>query len=178
MFGFIFVMLMLAQSQSINPLPRRLTLTQAENLLIQRNLAVMAARYQIEVNRAARLIAGYKPNPVLSVGAEQIPFYSPLAGSFPRFFKTNPDAGANPVYTLRIDKIWERGGKRELRTSVAEEQLKASEAQMLDAVRTQMFQLRRAFTAAALARENLKLGEDADQQYAQTQTLTQAKVDQ
>ena len=84
MFGFIFVMVMLAQSQSINPLPRRLTLTQAENLLIQRNLTVMAARYQVEVNRAARLIAGYKANPVLTVGAEQIPFYSPLPGSFPR----------------------------------------------------------------------------------------------
>jgi cobalt-zinc-cadmium efflux system outer membrane protein len=79
---------------------------------------------------------------------------------------------------LRIDQIWERGGKRELRTMAADEQLKASEAQMLDAVRTQIFQVRRAFAAATLARENLKLAESADQQYAQTQVLTQAKVDQ
>src|SRR5437764_4038432 len=110
--------------------PRRLTLPQAENLLLDRNLSILAARYQIEVNRAARLIAGYKPNPVLTIGAEQTPFYSPLSSSFPRFFSTNPDAGANPVYTVRIDKIWERGGKREFRTTAAEEQLKASEAQM------------------------------------------------
>lgn len=177
--GMILMFVSRAEPQSAaNPLPRRLTLPQAENLLIERNLTVLAARYQIEANRAARLIASYKPNPVLTVGAEQIPFYSPIAGSFPRFLNTNPDAGANPVYTLRIDKIWERGGKRELRTALADAQVKASEAQMLDAVRVQLFQLRRAFAAATLARENLKLAETTEQQYVQTQALTQVKVDQ
>jgi cobalt-zinc-cadmium efflux system outer membrane protein len=166
-----------AQSAA-GPVPRQLTLAQAENLLIERNLAVLAARYQVDASRAARLIAGYKLNPTVTVGAEQIPFYSPIAGSFPRFLKTNPDAGANPVYTLRYDQIFERGGKREFRAAAAEEQLQASEAQMLDAVRTQMFQLRRAFTTATLARENLKLAEETERQYTQTQTLTQAKVAQ
>src|SRR5215510_8436700 len=151
------------------PVPRQLTLPQAQNLLIDRNLTVLAARYQVDASRAARLIAGYKLNPTVTVGAEQIPFYSPLAGSYPRFFKTNPDAGANPVYTFRFDQILERGGKREFRTAAADEQLKASEAQMLDAIRTQMFQLRRAFTTAILARENLKLAEETERQYTQTQ---------
>src|SRR5438270_4044929 len=147
-----------AQSQA-SSISRKLTLAEAEELLIQRNLAVTAARYQIEANRAARLIASYKPNLVVTVGLEQVPFYSPLKGSFPRFWNTNPDAGANPVYTFRLDKIWERGGKRELRIEQADFQLKATEAQMLDAVRTQIFQLRQAFTAATLARENLLLAE-------------------
>jgi outer membrane protein, heavy metal efflux system len=168
-----------AESQSAPAfIPRRLMLPQAENLLIERNLNVLAARYQVDVNRAARLIASYKLNPAVTVGGEQIPFYSPVPGSYPRFFTTNPDAGANPVYTFRIDKIVERGGKRELRTAVAQEQLDASEAQLLDAIRNQIFQLRRTFAAATLARENLKLAETVEQQYAQTETLTQAKVDQ
>src|SRR5262245_4926288 len=168
-----------SESQSAQTfIPRRLTLTQAENLLIERNLTVLAAKYQVDTNRAARLIASYKLNPAVTLGAEQIPFYSPLAGSYPRFFTTNPDAGANPVYTFRIDKIVERGGKRELRTEVAQEQLEASEAQMVDAIRNQIFQLRRTFAAATLARENLRLAETIEQQYAQTETLTQAKVDQ
>src|SRR5262250_2852832 len=168
-----------AESQSAPTfIPRRLTLPQAENLLIERNLTVLAARYQVDVNRAARLIASYKLNPAVTVGGEQIPFYSPVPNSYPRFFTTNPDAGANPVYTFRIDKIVERGGKRELRTAVAQEQLQASEAQMLDAIRNQIFQLRRTFAVATLARENLKLAETVEQQYAQTETLTQAKVDQ
>ncbi len=52
--------------------PRRLTLANAEELLLQRNLAIAASRYQIEAGRAARLIASYKPNPVLSIGGEQM----------------------------------------------------------------------------------------------------------
>jgi cobalt-zinc-cadmium efflux system outer membrane protein len=175
----VFLCIPQADSQSVtSSIPRRLTLATAEDLLLQRNLSVLAAKYQVEASRAARLIAAYKPNPVLTVGGEQIPIASPVPNSVPRFFKTNPDAGANPVYTLRIDKIWERGGKRELRTSIADEQLKASEAQMMDAVRTQLFQLRRAFAAAVLARENLKLAEATEQQYRQTETLTAAKVQQ
>ena len=178
-FVIVFTLAPEAESQSgATFVPRRLTLVQAENLLIERNLTVVAAKYQVDASRAARLIASYKQNPVLTVGAEQVPFYSPLAGSYPRFAKTNSDAGANPVYTLRIDTILERGGKRELRTTAAEEQLRASEAQMLDAVRTQLFLLRRAFAAATLARENLKLAETTEQQYAQTERLTLAKVDQ
>jgi len=134
---------MLVRAQTgAGPIPRRLTLAEAEALLLQRNLAVAASRYQIEASRAARLIASYKPNPVLTIGVEQVPFSSPVPGSVPRLWHTNPDAGANPVLTLHVDKIIERGGKRELRTAQADFQLKAAEAQMLDAIRTQLFQLR------------------------------------
>jgi cobalt-zinc-cadmium efflux system outer membrane protein len=168
-----------ARSQPVgNPIPKQLSLPQAENLLIQRNYAVIAARYQVEASRAQRLIASYKPNPIVTVGMEQVPVYSPIQDSFPRFFKTNPDAGANPVYTLRFDQPWERGGKRELRTAVADSDLKASEALMLNTIRTQLFQLRTAFATAALARDNLRFAESAEQQYAQTEMLTQVKVEQ
>src|SRR6266568_7102997 len=157
-------------------IPSRLTLADAENLLLQRNLTVIAARYQVEASRAARLIASYKPNPVLTVGAEQFPIYSPLH-DMPRFFKTNSDAGAQPTYTLRFDKIVERGGKREFRTEQADFQVKTSEAQMLDAIRTQVFQLRQAFDNAILARQNAILAETTQQQYEQTEKLTQIKLE-
>jgi cobalt-zinc-cadmium efflux system outer membrane protein len=158
-------------------IPARLTLAQAEDLLLQRNLTVAAARYQVEASRAARLIASYKPNPVLTLGAEQIPFLTPIPNDVPRFFSTNPNAGAQPTYTFRFDKITERGNKRELRTEQADFQLKTSEAQMLDAVRTQLFQLRQAFNNAILARQNLVLAQTTEQQYAQTEKLTQVRLD-
>src|SRR5262249_39595095 len=157
-------------------IPARLTLADAENLLLQRNLTIMASRYQIEVARAARLIATYKPNPVVTLGAEQIPFSSPL-NDLPRFFATDSNAGAQPTYTFRFDKITERGGKRELRTEQADFQLKTSEAQMLDAIRTQLFQLRQAFNNAILARQNLILAQTTQQQYEQTEKLTQVRLD-
>jgi|SRR5579884_494111 len=166
----------LGWGQTQQNIPGRLTLAEAEDLLLQRNLAISASRYQVEASRAARLIAGYKPNPVLTIGAEQFPFYSPIPDSFPRFSSTNADAGAQPTYTLRLDKITERGGKRELRTEQADFQLKTAEAQMLDAIRTQMFQLRQAFGNAILARENLRLAEQTEQQYAETERLTQVRL--
>src|SRR5262245_52959438 len=120
----IFSTLWIEAQTPTHPLPNKLTLGDAEEMLVQRNLAVIAARYQIDANRAMRLIAAYKPNPVVTVGMEQVPFYSPIKGSYPRFFATNSDAGANPVYTFRVDKIWERGGKRQLRVEQADFQLK------------------------------------------------------
>ena len=157
-------------------IPSRLSLADAENLMLQRNLTVIAARYQVEASRAARLIASYKPNPVLTIGGEQFPVYSPLHDA-PRFFSTDSNAGAQPTYTLRFDKIIERGGKREFRTEQADFQVKTSEAQMLDAVRTQLFQLRQAFNNAILARQNLILAETTQQQYEQTEKLTQVKLE-
>jgi cobalt-zinc-cadmium efflux system outer membrane protein len=157
--------------------PSRLTLAQAEDLLLQRNLAVAAAKYQVDASRAARLIASYKPNPVLTLGAEQIPFLTPIPGDVPRFFATNPNAGAQPTYTFRVDKITERGNKRELRTEQADFQLKTTEAQMLDAIRLQLFQLRQAFNNAILARQNLVVAQTTEQQYAQTEKLTQVRLE-
>ena len=176
LFASYLVCLTAAGQDSVPRVPSRLTLADAENLLLQRNLNVIAARYQVEASRAARLIATYKPNPVLTFGAEQFPVYSPLH-DMPRFFSTNSNAGAQPTYTFRLDKLIERGGKRELRTEQADFQLKTSEAQMLDAVRNQLFQLRQAFNNAMLARQNLVLAEGTQQQYEQTEKLTQIKLD-
>ncbi len=175
--ALIFLSPARAQTPAAAGIPGRLTLAEAENLLLQRNLTIAATKYQVEATRAARLIASYKPNPILTVGAEQFPFYSPINNSFPRFATTNADAGAQPTYTLRFDKITERGGKRELRTDVADFQIKTAEAQMLDAIRNQMFQLRQAFGNAILARENLRVAEETEQQYAQTERLTQVRLE-
>src|SRR5262244_2148837 len=68
-------------------IPRKLTLAQAEQLLLQRNLAVLAARYQVDALRAARLIASFKPNPVLLLGAEQFNLSNHF---FNDLFRTDP----------------------------------------------------------------------------------------
>jgi outer membrane protein, heavy metal efflux system len=155
-------------------IPHRLSLAQAEELLLQRNLTVIAAKYQIEANRAARLIASFRPNPTLTVGAEQFNLSNRL---FKNIVRTDSNSAAATTYTIRYDQVIERGRKRELRTELAEQQLKASEAQMLDAVRTQLYQLHQAFTSAALARENLILAESTLEQYEQTIRLTAVKVE-
>src|SRR5215813_3051365 len=155
-------------------IPRKLTLAQAEQLLLQRNLSILAARFQVDAFRAARLIASFRPNPTLTLGGEQFILSSNF---FRDLFRTNVDTSAETTYTIRYDRLIERGGKREIRTELADYQLKAGEAQLLDAARTQIYQLRQAFTTAALSRENLLLAETTKQQYDLTVKLTEAKVE-
>lgn len=156
--------------------PRMLSLFEAEQLLVQRNLAVATSRSQVQASEAARRIAGYKPNPQLQLGMEQVPFQSPVPDSVPRFFATNGNAGANPVYTAQFSKLFERGGKREFRTRQADAQVGAATAQVDDTLRQQLFALRQVFGNALLSRDNLRLAAEIDSQYAKTEDLTSERV--
>lgn len=168
-----------AQAQNptaLPPVPRKVTLAQAEELLRLRSLAVAANRDQLDASRAGRIVAGFKPNPVITLGAQQFPFTSNVPGSVPRFVSTNPDAGANPIFTMHVDKIIERGGKRDIRMEQADAVVDAAMAQIEDTLRLQRFQLRQAFVSAMLARDNLRLAAQLQDQYAQTVTLTATRV--
>src|SRR5215475_12722179 len=155
-------------------IPRKLTLAQAEQLLLLRNLAILAARFQVDAFRATRLIASFRPNPTLMLGGEQFILSSDF---FKNIFHTNLATASETTFTIRYDQLIERGWKREIRTELADYQLKTSEALLLDEARTQLYQLRQAFTTAALSRENLLLAEAAKQQYDLTVKLTDAKVE-
>src|SRR5262250_2298625 len=118
--------------------PRQISLEKAEEILLQHNLAITAARYGIDVARAQRLVASLKPNPTVTFAAEAFD-----VGHLGRdLFTTNPDSAANRLYTFRYDQVLERGNKRKLRTEVADAQLQAAEAQWLDVTRQQLFQLK------------------------------------
>ncbi|MBY0493846.1 MAG: TolC family protein [Cyanobacteria bacterium] len=158
------------------PVPPRLTLPQAEELLRLRNLAVVTRRRQLDANVAARVIAGFKPNPVLTLGAQQFPYATNVPGSAPRFVSTNPDAGANPLYTIHVDKTVERGGKRELRMEQADAIVDGATAQIEDALRVQGFQLRQVFVSAMLARDNLSLASQIQDDYTNTVTIVATRV--
>ncbi|HJZ77016.1 MAG TPA: TolC family protein [Vicinamibacterales bacterium] len=166
-----------AQNLRLPPasVPGELTLAEAERLLVERNVAVAATRYQLTAAQASRLIAGYKPNPTLQLGAEQFPIASDQ--SAPRFFTTDSNAGAQPTYTVQVSKTFERGQKREFRIAQAEATVEAAEFLVRDTIRQQLFQLRQAFGAAMLARENLRLAQQIDGQYQRSEQLTVVKTE-
>jgi outer membrane protein, heavy metal efflux system len=187
LFSFLLLAVPVAPGQRAQPgrravtgpapeIPADLDLPQAEQLLWERSLSIVASRYQLDASQPVRLIAGYKPNPFLQLDMEQIPVRSPLVGSYPRFVTTNPDAGANAVYTARFNKIWERGGKREYRIEQAEQVVAAARTQIDDTYRRQLFALRQAFAAALLARDNLQLAQSLDENYQRVQELTETRV--
>ena len=151
--------------------PRQLTLEVAEQLLVQHNLAVVAARYGVDNARAQRLIASVRPNPTLTLGAEAFDLRSPGRHLF-----SNSDSAANRLYTARIDQVFERGNKRALRTEAAEFQVQAAEAQVLDIIRTQLLQLRQAFYMAVLARENVRVAQENLDLTTDTERLIKTRV--
>ncbi|WP_043834986.1 TolC family protein [Muricoccus aerilatus] len=139
------------------PLPIRapaLTLPEAEALLVDRNLAVIAARRGVDIARAQRLVAN--TNPAGSIGYGQTTAQVNEGG---RFRSYNGERYVSPLNnaSLNISFTIERGGKRELRTRLADEQISVAEAQVLDALRAQVFTLRQFFIQALQARANLQV---------------------
>jgi outer membrane protein TolC len=130
-----------------------LTLAEAERQLLERNLAVVAARRGVDAARAQRLVAASLPPPQVTVGGIVGQFTETAGGSLrgARLFA--------PTSNLQVGLavLVERGGKRELRTRLAERQIEQAEALVLDALRTQLFQLRQLFLGALLARANLEV---------------------
>ena len=154
----------------------RLSLESATDLLIKNNLSVVAARYNVDIFRAQRIAAGLRPNPTVTFSAEQF--------AIPRVFhvpsdavKTNSENGAaNTTYTIEVDQLIERGGKRELRAEQADLNTKVAEAQVQDALRQQLFQLRQAFFTAVLARENLRVAQENLDHFDHTENLLFVQV--
>src|SRR3984893_5061184 len=155
---------------------KRLSLQAATDLLISNNLPVIAARYNFDILRAQRIAAGLRPNPTMTFSATQF--------AIPRVFhipsdavKTNNEGGAaNTTYTVEVDQLIERGGKRELRLEQADLNTKAAEAQGEDALRQQLFQLRQAFFTAVLARENLRVAQENLNYFDHTRNLLFVQV--
>ena len=153
--------------------PRQLSLDKAEEIFLQHNLAITAARYGVDIARAQRLTASLRPNPTATFAAEAFD----VAHFSRNIVSTNSDLAANKLYTFRYDQILERGNKRQLRTAVADSQLQAAEAQVLDATRQQLFQLKQVFYTAVLARENLRVADENIYLINSTEQLIKLHVD-
>src|SRR5499427_5953128 len=155
---------------------RPLSLQSATDLLIANNLAVVAARYNVDILRAQRIAAGLKPHPNLTFSATQ--FTIPRVIQHPHeLITTNQENGAaNTTYLLEVDELFERGNKRQIRISQADLNTQAAEAQVKDALRQQIFQLRQAFLAGVLARENLRVLKENLEHFDRTENLLIVQV--
>jgi cobalt-zinc-cadmium efflux system outer membrane protein len=125
-----------AVAQSNGPL----TLERAVERFLQRNLAVEAARHRVDVARAEQLVARARPNPTLTLSAENIPYSGPTK--------------ATELYEIggSYSQPIELGSKRERRRNVADATVAVAEAQLADTVQRRLLDLKRAFYEVILAR--------------------------
>ncbi|WP_229008154.1 TolC family protein [Methylophilus sp. Leaf408] len=132
-----------------------LTLPQAEQLFVGYSRELLAAKRSVQSAEADTLIAGQRPNPVLSVGVSSL--------NLNRGKGNMNQNGNNGLWdktynsTLQVSQLYERGNKRELRTSVAESAVKASEFDLKETYRRQGLAMVTAYYDLKLAQETLQI---------------------
>src|SRR5262249_14790085 len=128
--GFVFSFLMTvitgptaAQSQQATPV----TIRQAIQEAVEKNLSLLAERYNLSVADARIITARLRPNPVLSLYTDLQPWLGSGA--------TELNQSGPPEYGIRTDFIRERGQKRRYRIEVAEQEKAVAQWQLLNTVR-------------------------------------------
>lgn len=141
-----------AQQQPTASLPAQVTIDQAVREALDRNLGLLADRYNISIAEARIITARLRPNPVLSMGLD----YQDALGTG---FNTVNGAGP-PEFNVRTDFVLERGGKRARRIEVAENARESAKLQLLNTIRTLVLDVESAFVDVLLAKENLSLARE------------------
>lgn len=134
---------------------RTLTLSEAEQQFLTRNLSLIAARYDVAIARAGVITAGLFPNPELAI---EYNIFNPTTGQwFPLALNGTSLASQQSV---SLQQLIEVAGKRGKRIDVASLDERSAEENVLDLARTLMSALRS--TALDLYHADTKLATYAD----------------
>jgi len=147
---------------------RTLTIEEAVDEAVHRNLGLLAARADLSIAEASLVTARLRPNPVLSGGADSLDWLG-------TGFNEINDAGP-PQYAVRVDVPFERASKRALRTHVAEQTKRVAEAQLADAVRRLTLDVILASIDVLEAKAKLRLAEDTLQSFERLVQLNERRL--
>jgi cobalt-zinc-cadmium efflux system outer membrane protein len=132
-----------------------LTLDRVVNLYIERNLELKAARYRLERTRADQIAARLRPNPSISITAENLRISGPLI------------AGGLYEIGAAYSETFELGGKRAARIRVADAAAAAGEARFADEMRKGVAEVKRLYLEAVLARRSIDVATENRQTFQQ-----------
>jgi len=132
-----------------------LTLERVVTAYIDRNLELQAERYRLEHTKADAIAARLRPNPGLSVTAENFRVSGPVP------FGNLYEVGVAYSETIEL------GGKRKLREQVAEATISAAEARFADAMRKGIAEVKRLYFQAVLARREIQVATENQQMFQQ-----------
>jgi cobalt-zinc-cadmium efflux system outer membrane protein len=131
-----------------------ITIGQAIAEATDKNLDLIAQRFNVPIAQARILTARLRPNPIFSLEASHLNY--PITPDF-----NNTHAGGPNEFAIRTDFVWERGDKRERRIAVAEASHTVAEFEVLNAVRTLTLSVETAFVGVLEAKANLDLARDS-----------------
>jgi cobalt-zinc-cadmium efflux system outer membrane protein len=129
-----------------------MTVAEAVQEAIDKNLSILAERANLPVAEAARITAALRPNPVVSAAADHL---DALGTGF-----SEANAAGPPEYSLRVDLPIERARKRELRVEAANYTTRMAELQLENAVRKLRLDVQLACVDVQEAKAKLALASD------------------
>lgn len=136
-------------------LPQEVNLQRVVDTYIQNNLDLQAARFKLERTKADQVAARLRPNPGITVTAEN------LRVSGPTPFGSLYEIGATYTETIEL------GSKRSLREKAANATVFAAEAQFEDTMRRGLAEIKRLYYEVLLARSVLEVAAESRQTFDQ-----------
>jgi cobalt-zinc-cadmium efflux system outer membrane protein len=133
-----------------------LSLQRAVDTYIAKNLELQAARYRLERTRTDQIAAALRPNPALTLSAQNLKINGPAP----------PANGLYEIEASYSDTI-ELGGKRKLRENVADLAVSAAEAQFADTLRHGIAEVKRMYFDALLAKYSVDIADENRQTFEQ-----------
>ena len=152
------------------PIRNAATLTEDESiaLFFQRNLGLIAAKFNVDQSRAEEIIAAAIPNPVFSFWLVELSN---------QWKVSNQNTRSLPGYTIMIQQLIETAGKRGLRMEGAEMGTEAAELDLMDVIRVLSNAVRHAFYGLLLAQKNLDVAKDNLARYQRILEANQIRLE-
>ena len=134
------------------PKSEPLTIDQAVAEALEKNIALLAERYNVSVAETRLITARLRPNPIVSVGGDHLDL---LGTDYNEINKAGPQE-----FNFRTDFLLERGDKRRSRIEVAENAMTVIQLQLLNTMRSLVLDVQSAFVDVQLARDSLALAQE------------------
>jgi len=147
----------------------RLSLASAVSLALAHNHQLVATRLNVDIAKADEVTAALKPNPVLTSTNENFAVFSPSQ-------LTADNIANNQNFVESVGYLFERGGKREKRTLVAQDTTRVAGHTARDAERQLAFQTAQAFINVLLAKSTLELAQQDLQDFSSVVDVNQQRV--
>ncbi|PYX72291.1 MAG: hypothetical protein DMG78_12665 [Acidobacteria bacterium] len=151
---------------------RKLSLADAQRIAFQRNWDLLAAKVDVDMATAQKIVARQFPNPTLSVSTEQISL-----DSHPNSTLSGNGVWARSYDTVfAIGQLFEIGGKRQNRKVSAEAGLHAAEARFEDAHRVLNQAVSKAYIETLLAEASVTILSDSAKSLRQEAQIADTRL--
>jgi len=160
-----------SETAAAGSIKRILTLADAKRLTFQNNWDLLAARSDVDLATAQRIVARQFPNPTLTLSTEQID-----VDNHPASTTRNDLWGRSYDTTVAINQLFEVGGKRANRKASATAGFKAAEARLNDARRVLEVAVTKAYVGALLAETNVHILKQSAESLRKEERIAESRL--